>query len=63
MDVLDAIRARHSVRKFDPDHRMREDEIEHGQQALEAGGAVFPEPIKQAMVLLSKVMTKATYKA
>jgi ubiquinone biosynthesis monooxygenase Coq7 len=42
---------------------MREDEIEHGQQALEAGGAVFPEPIKQAMVLLSKVMTKATYKA
>jgi ubiquinone biosynthesis monooxygenase Coq7 len=43
--------------------QMREDEIEHGQQALEAGGAVFPEPIKQAMVLLSKVMTKATYKA
>lgn len=43
--------------------QMREDEIEHGQQALEAGGAVFPEPIKHAMVLLSKVMTKATYKA
>ncbi|WP_341708804.1 2-polyprenyl-3-methyl-6-methoxy-1,4-benzoquinone monooxygenase [Halopseudomonas sp.] len=43
--------------------QMREDEIEHGHQALEAGGAVFPEPIKQAMVLLSKVMTKATYKA
>ena len=43
--------------------QMREGEIEHGQQALEAGGAVFPEPIKQAMVLLSKVMTKATYKA
>ncbi|WP_321350277.1 2-polyprenyl-3-methyl-6-methoxy-1,4-benzoquinone monooxygenase [Halopseudomonas oceani] len=43
--------------------QMREDEIEHGHQALEAGGAVFPEPIKQAMVLLSRVMTKATYKA
>ncbi|ROO26564.1 nitroreductase family protein [Salinisphaera japonica] len=28
MDVLDAIRARRSVRKFDPDHRMREDEID-----------------------------------
>ena len=43
--------------------QMREDEIEHGHQALEAGGAVFPEPIKQAMALLSRVMTKATYKA
>ena len=43
--------------------QMREDEIEHGHAALEAGGAVFPAPVKQAMVLLSKVMTKATYKA
>ncbi|WP_348761110.1 nitroreductase family protein [uncultured Salinisphaera sp.] len=28
MDVLDAIRARRSVRKFDPEHRMSADEIE-----------------------------------
>ena len=43
--------------------QMREDEIEHGHAALEAGGTVFPPPVMQAMVLLSKVMTKATYKA
>lgn len=42
--------------------QMREDEIEHGNQALDAGGVVFPPPIKAAMVLLSKVMTKATYR-
>ena len=43
--------------------QMREDEIEHGHAALEAGGTVFPPPVMQAMALLSKVMTKATYKA
>lgn len=42
--------------------QMREDEIEHGNQALDAGGVVFPPPVKTAMVLLSKVMTKATYR-
>jgi ubiquinone biosynthesis monooxygenase Coq7 len=38
------------------------DEIEHGAQALEAGGMVFPEPVKAAMTLLSSLMTKATYR-
>lgn len=42
--------------------QMRIDEIEHGAQALEAGGMVFPEPVKAAMTLLSGVMTKATYR-
>lgn len=42
--------------------QMREDEIEHGNLALEAGGAVFPQPVKDAMVLMSKVMTKAAYR-
>lgn len=42
--------------------QMREDEIEHGSQALEAGGMIFPEPVKAAMALMSSVMTKATYK-
>tara|TARA_R110002020_G_scaffold41074_1_gene121253 strand:+ start:9222 stop:9869 length:648 start_codon:yes stop_codon:yes gene_type:complete len=42
--------------------QMRIDEIEHGSQALEAGGMIFPEPVKAAMTLLSNVMTKATYK-
>lgn len=43
--------------------QMREDEIEHGTQALNAGGAVFPPPVKAAMRLMSKAMTKVTYKA
>ncbi|GGD12462.1 2-polyprenyl-3-methyl-6-methoxy-1,4-benzoquinone monooxygenase [Halopseudomonas salina] len=42
--------------------QMRIDEIEHGAQALEAGGMIFPEPVKAAMTLLSGFMTKATYK-
>ena len=42
--------------------QMRMDEIEHGAQALEAGGMVFPEPVKAAMTLLSSLMTKATYR-
>lgn len=42
--------------------QMREDEIEHGNQALDAGGAVFPAPVKMAMTLMSRVMTKASYR-
>lgn len=42
--------------------QMREDEIEHGNQALDAGGAVFPAPVKLAMTLMSRVMTKASYR-
>ncbi len=42
--------------------QMREDEIEHGNQALAAGGVRFPAPVKAAMILMSKVMTTATYR-
>lgn len=42
--------------------QMREDEIEHGSQALQAGGVVFPRPVKGAMKLMSKAMTIATYR-
>lgn len=42
--------------------QMREDEIEHGSQALQAGGMVFPRPVKGVMKLMSKVMTSATYR-
>ena len=42
--------------------QMREDEIEHGSQALQAGGVVFPRPVKAAMKLMSKAMTSATYR-
>lgn len=43
-------------------HRMREDEARHGTEALARGGARFPRPVKQAMTLLSRVMTETTYR-
>ncbi|HEY9036054.1 MAG TPA: 2-polyprenyl-3-methyl-6-methoxy-1,4-benzoquinone monooxygenase [Pseudomonadales bacterium] len=41
---------------------MLEDEAHHAHKALDAGGTVFPEPIKQAMTAISTVMTEATYR-
>lgn len=41
--------------------QMLEDEAAHATQALEAGGVVFPPPVKKLMTLVSKVMTKTTY--
>jgi ubiquinone biosynthesis monooxygenase Coq7 len=41
---------------------MRIDEIEHGQAAISAGGAVLPEPIQKLMQAMSKVMTSTAYK-
>ena len=42
--------------------QMREDEARHGADALAAGGTAFPQPVKQAMTVLSKVMTETTYR-
>ncbi len=42
--------------------RMREEEARHGSAALAMGGAAFPEPVKRAMTLLSRVMTETTYR-
>ena len=42
--------------------QMLIDEEEHATKALEAGGLSFPEPVKQAMTQLSKVMTASTYR-
>jgi len=42
--------------------RMHSDEAEHGAAALERGGSPFPEPIRQAMTVLSRVMTETTYR-
>ncbi len=42
--------------------QMRADEQRHGAQALAAGGATFPTPVKAAMRLLAKVMTETTYR-
>lgn len=42
--------------------QMREDEEHHAASAIEAGGFRFPAPVKFGMSLLSKVMTKSTYR-
>ncbi|MCO6058676.1 2-polyprenyl-3-methyl-6-methoxy-1,4-benzoquinone monooxygenase [Pseudomonas sp. MOB-449] len=42
--------------------QMRTDEEQHATSALEAGGLRFPAPVKFGMTLLSKVMTKTTYR-
>ena len=41
--------------------QMLEDEAEHASKAIEAGGQVFPTPVKKAMSLMAKVMTGSTY--
>jgi ubiquinone biosynthesis monooxygenase Coq7 len=43
-------------------NQMRIDEIEHGQAAISAGGAVLPESIQNLMQAMSKVMTITAYK-
>lgn len=42
--------------------QMKVDELQHASTALEAGGFRFPAPVKFGMSLLSKVMTKSTYR-
>jgi len=42
--------------------QMLEDEARHRQTALDAGGSQFPAPVKMGMKLMSKVMTKTTYR-
>ena len=42
--------------------QMREDEYRHGEEALARGGEQFPDPIKQAMTVISKVMTETAYR-
>ena len=41
--------------------RMKADEIHHADLAQAAGGATLPAPIKLAMRLMSKVMTRTVY--
>jgi len=42
--------------------RMLEDESKHAATALASGGLRFPSPVKSAMSLISRVMTKASYR-
>lgn len=41
--------------------QMRTDEIQHAQTALDHGGAPLPLPVKAAMKLSSRVMTRTVY--
>jgi len=41
--------------------QMHIDENEHADLAIDNGGAELPEPVKQGMRLISKVMTKSSY--
>ncbi len=41
--------------------QMRDDEGRHATVAIEAGAAALPEPVRQTMRLMSKVMTKTAY--
>lgn len=40
---------------------MREDEIEHGRAAMQAGGRSLPQPVRRIMGFTSKVMTTLAY--
>lgn len=42
--------------------QMLQDEREHATHAISAGGTVFPDEVKHAMTVLSKAMTKTTYR-
>jgi ubiquinone biosynthesis monooxygenase Coq7 len=44
-------------------NQMHADEDHHRNQALAAGGAALPPPIRRIMGLVSKVMTQASYRA
>jgi ubiquinone biosynthesis monooxygenase Coq7 len=41
--------------------QMRDEEEEHGDNAIEAGAAELPGPVKHLMRLTAKVMTKTAY--
>jgi len=41
--------------------QMHIDENEHAELAIDNGGVELPEPVKQGMKLISKVMTKSSY--
>lgn len=42
--------------------QMKQDEIEHGQTALNEGGQALPLPVKVAMTAMSKIMTNLAQK-
>lgn len=41
--------------------QMKTDEIQHGETAMQAGGAELPKPVKEVMKATSKLMTGTVY--
>ena len=41
--------------------QMRDEEEEHGENAVQAGAAELPAPVKRLMQMTAKVMTKTAY--
>lgn len=41
--------------------QMRKDESEHAETAIQAGASDLPMPVRHAMTMVSKVMTRASY--
>ena len=41
---------------------MRTDESRHGENARREGGVEFPEPVREAMTLASRLMTESAYR-
>lgn len=41
--------------------RMRDEEAEHGENAVDAGAANLPGPVKKLMQITAKVMTRTAY--
>jgi ubiquinone biosynthesis monooxygenase Coq7 len=42
--------------------QMLVDEQSHAESALQAGGCPFPKPVKEAMTMLSSLMTRSSYR-
>ena len=42
--------------------QMLQDEQRHGEDALAAGGTRFPQPVKEVMSTVSKLMTRTSYR-
>lgn len=51
----------HDLRSRKILEQMREDELHHATTAVEAGAHRLPEPVKLAMRLTSKIMTRTAY--
>ena len=50
----------HDLRSREILSAIRREELDHGERAIEAGGAKYPTTIRELMTLVSKLMTETT---